>query len=259
MDDFPVLWQIASGAFFVYIIALALVRGAMPRRRFALAVAAAGLVATAGSTMIPRVAWLHDWFLPPSLLLLGYWSSGALFVAPMSRAEAVLMAGDRALGISNVRTPRLMAELLEASYAGIYAIVGLAFILYLVFVPSPNPDRFWAVVLITDFLCFAMLPWLQTRPPRALEARDPWQSSIRPFNLGLLDTASIHVNTFPSGHAAEALAAALLLVSAPMPVVIGMGCCALAITAGAVLGRYHYALDALAGWLVATAVWLVVT
>jgi hypothetical protein len=26
-----------------------------------------------------------------------------------------------------------------------------------------------------------------------------------------------------------------------------------------VLGRYHYALDALAGWLVAVVVWLVVT
>jgi len=34
---------------------------------------------------------------------------------------------------------------------------------------------------------------------------------------------------------------------------------ALAISAGAVLGRYHYALDALAGWLVAVVVWLVVT
>ena len=46
---------------------------------------------------------------------------------------------------------------------------------------------------------------------------------------------------------------------APVPVVCAMFVGALAISAGAVLGRYHYALDALAGWLVAVVVWLVVT
>jgi hypothetical protein len=37
-----------------------------------------------------------------------------------------------------------------------------------------------------------------------------------------------------------------------------MAIVALAISAGAVLGRYHYALDAVVGWLVAVAVWLLV-
>jgi hypothetical protein len=31
---------------------------------------------------------------------------------------------------------------------------------------------------------------------------------------------------------------------------------ALAVSAGAVLGRYHYAVDAVAGWVVAVVVWL---
>jgi membrane-associated phospholipid phosphatase len=258
MRDFPVLWQIASATLFVYIMAIALVRGSMPRRRFALLTAAAGLIAVTWSTMIPRVAWLHDWLLPPSLLLLGYWASGALFTAPMGRAEAALMTADRRLGIPNATAPRVVAELLEAAYVGVYPIVGIAFILHLALTPSPRPDRFWAVILITDFICFAMLPWIQTRPPRALEERDPWRSSVRRFNLRLLDSASIHVNTFPSGHAAEAAAAALLVVGAPVPVMLLMCCGALAISAGAVLGRYHYALDAAAGWLVAVSVWLAV-
>jgi membrane-associated phospholipid phosphatase len=38
-----------------------------------------------------------------------------------------------------------------------------------------------------------------------------------------------------------------------------MSLMALAISAGAVLGRYHYAADVLAGWLVALVVWLLVT
>jgi membrane-associated phospholipid phosphatase len=258
MTEHPYLWQLASGVFFAYILATALLRPSTRRRSFALWVAGTGLAAAALSTTVPQTAWLHDWILPPTLLLVGYWSSGALFVSPMPRAERLLMAADRAFGIAEFRAPRLVAEVLEASYAGVYPIVALAFILHLVVVPSRSPERFWAVVLITDFICFGMLPWIQTRPPRALEEQPPWCASVRGFNLGLLHRASIHVNTFPSGHAAEAVAAALLVVGAPLPIVLLMGCGALAITAGAVLGRYHYALDALAGWIVAVLVWLAV-
>ena len=76
--------------------------------------------------------------------------------------------------------------------------------------------------------------------------------------MRLVGAASIQVNTFPSGHAAEALAAALLVTGAPLPVVIVMWLNAVAVSAAAVLGRYHYAADALAGWAVAFLVWLVV-
>jgi membrane-associated phospholipid phosphatase len=259
MREFPVLWQAACGLFFVYVIAIALLRRHARRRRLALVAASLGLIATAGSVVTPRIAWLHDWLLPPALLLVGYWSSGALFTVPMAKAEAILLGTDRAFGISNVRIRRPAAEFLETSYASVYLVVGLAFLANLAFVPSPNTDRFWAVVLITDFLCFATLPWIQTRPPRTLEARAPWSSSVRRFNLRLLDGASIHANTFPSGHAAEACAAALLVAGAPLPVVLLMWCFAVAITAGAVFGRYHFALDALGGWLVAIGVWLLVT
>jgi hypothetical protein len=40
-----------------------------------------------------------------------------------------------------------------------------------------------------------------------------------------------------------------------MPIAVAMSIAAVAISAGAVLGRYHYALDAVAGWLVAVAVY----
>jgi membrane-associated phospholipid phosphatase len=258
MTDSLARWQIASVLFFLYTMAVALQRPLAPPGRRALITASMGLVCTAFSALVPRYAWLHDWVLPPSLLLLGYWSSGGLFVRPMPRAEAVLMAGDRVLGIPIAGVSRLLAECLEAAYLSIYPVVGLAFVLFMTVAPEPSPDRFWTVVLITDYVCFAMLPWVQTRPPRVLEKQDPWRSSVRSLNLRLLGSASIHVNTCPSGHAAEAAATALLLLGAPLPVVVGMGVTALAISAGAVLGRYHYALDVLAGWLVAVTVWLFV-
>jgi hypothetical protein len=154
--------------------------------------------------------------------------------------------------------PRFMALTLELAYVGVYPTIPVALAFHLLCAPEPDPERFWAVILITDYICFAFLAWVQTRPPRALENGEPWQSAVRRFNLRLLGAASIQVNTFPSGHAAEALAAALLLIGAPWPIVAGMFLNALAISAGAVFGRYHYAGDAVAGWVVAMAVWLAI-
>jgi membrane-associated phospholipid phosphatase len=76
-------------------------------------------------------------------------------------------------------------------------------------------------------------------------------------NLGVLGATSIRVNTVPSGHAAEALAAVLLTSNAPTAIVVWMLLCAVAVSAGAVLGRYHYAADVVTGWLVAIVVWRV--
>src|SRR5207253_4096320 len=91
-------WQTASLLFFLYTLAIAVRRRTRAGQRSA-AIAAIGLSGTAVSAFLPPHAWLDEWVLPPCLLLLGYWSSGGLFIRPMPGAEAVLMAGDRALGI----------------------------------------------------------------------------------------------------------------------------------------------------------------
>ena len=254
-------WEIASAVMFAYTAILAAsLRGLGPGTRArACTGSLAGVVLTATSVLTPSNVFLHGWLLPPALLLLAYWTSGLLFTAPMPRAEQALRDIDRALlirAISSV-TPRWIAEFLEFSYAAVYALIPIALVLHLRFTASPDFDRFWTVILVTDYLCFAVLPWIQTRPPRALEPGQPWRSSLRALNLRALGAASIRVNTFPSGHAAEALAAALLVLNAPAVIVIWMLFNALAVSAGAVFGRYHYATDAIAGWLVALAVWVV--
>jgi membrane-associated phospholipid phosphatase len=253
-------WEIASYGMFAYTAILAaLLRGLAPGiRARAFAGSGAGLVVTAASVLTPSNVFLHGWLLPPLLLLLAYWTSGLLFTAPMPRVEHGLLQIDRVLRVRAISSaaPRWIAELLELSYAAVYTLIPIALMLHLRFIASPNYDRFWTVILVTDYVCFAVLPWIQTRPPRALEPDDPWRSSLRAFNLRLLGAASIRVNTFPSGHAAEALAAALLVSNAPSAVVAWMLFNALAVSAGAVFGRYHYATDAIAGWLVALAVWV---
>lgn len=248
--------ELASVLFFVYCAALAVPHERRRRDRVLLASAGGILLTIAWRAFRP---WpiAHDWVLPPIVLLIAYWTSGALFTAPSAVAEERLLAIDRALGIRAMagRFPRAIAELLELSYAFVYPLIPAALILHLTTTGAAGADRFWAVILITDYVCFGMLPWIQTRPPRALEPGDPWESEFRRVNLGLLGHASIGVNTFPSGHAAEALAAALLVVGAPMAVVVGMFLVAAAITGGAVFGRYHFAADAMAGFGVAVAVW----
>jgi hypothetical protein len=219
----------------------------------------AGVLVTAVSAWLTPTPPLHDWLLPPLVLLLGYWSSGLLFRAPMPRVESALCRFDRALGVAAAAAslPRAVAEGLEFAYAAVYALIPMALAIHVSVTSTPDPDRFWAVILVTDFICFGLLPWIQSRPPRALESGEPWHSSFRAFNLRVLGAASIRVNTCPSGHAAEALVAALLVVNAPAPLFAWMLFNALAVSAGAVLGRYHYAADALAGWIVAIGVWLI--
>jgi hypothetical protein len=255
------LWPLASGIFFGYAagVAATMPRLVRQRRRAALIFSASGLALSLIAARLPFTPILHDWLLPPVLLLLAYWTSGLLFVAPMPWAERMLFDVDRALCIRAIsaRTPRPVAELLEFAYAGVYPLIPIALAIQLMLTPQPDPGVFWTVILVTDYVCFGVLPWVQTRPPRSLEDADPWTARFRRFNVRLLGTTSIHVNTFPSGHAAEALAAALLVLDAPLPWVVWMFFNALAVSAGAVLGRYHYALDAFIGWGVAVVVWLV--
>lgn len=255
------VWIAASAAFFLYVIGTAPLVPRLTQRARSLAITGGlvGLLVTVAAHETSSNQLLHDWLLPPVLLLLGYWTSGCLFAGPMPRVEAVLLAIDRRLEIDPTAraTPRLIAELLELAYAGVYLMVPLALLIHLAAAGAADPARFWTVILVTDFTCFACLPWIQTRPPRAISSPSPWNTASRRFNLRVLGKTSIQVNTFPSGHAAEAVAAALLVSAAPWPVVAAMGLGALLVSAGAVLGRYHYAADAFAGWAVAIIVWSV--
>lgn len=264
MDVFLTLrgWEIASIISFLYtaVVAAILRRGLTPTSRLrAVGGSVAGLLLTVASAMAPHQPFLHGWLLPPLLLFLGYWTSGLLFVAPMKRIESLFAFVDRIVRVRGVgaRAPVSLAEFLEFSYAAVFVLIPVALALHLRFARTPDVDRFWTVILVTDFICFAMLPWIQTRPPRSIETGEPWSSSFRRFNLRLLGSASIQVNTFPSGHAAEALAAALLVSNLQSGLFIWMLFNAAAVSAGAVFGRYHYAVDALAGWVVAVAVWAV--
>jgi hypothetical protein len=255
------IWIAASLAFFAYLLAVApMIPGLNRRARILAAIASlAGLGIALAAHAVRPMPILHDWLVPPVLLLLGYWTSGLLFAAPMPRVEAALWAVDRWLDVEAAAraTPRWLADALEAAYVGVYVLVPLALVIHVASAERPDPERFWTIILVTDFICFACLPWIQTRPPRALSPFQPWDTALRRLNLRLLGSTSIQANTFPSGHAAEAFAVALLVAAAPWPIFAAIAVAALLVSAGAVLGRYHYAADAFTGWGVAVVVWAV--
>lgn len=202
--------------------------------------------------------------IPSAVLLAGYWLSGLLFVRPDLRVERWLQSvDDRVLRRSGVlacfhRAPRAVREFFELSYLLVYLAVPAGATMVVASGHAGYIDRFWTVVLLAEFACYGMLPWVQTRPPRALESgtgRTAHDTGVRRLNLRIVNQASIQVNTLPSGHAAGAFATALAVTSITPAAGVGFLLLALSISIATVVGRYHYVVDTVLGAFVALAVW----
>ena len=211
-------------------------------------------------------AWdiVRDWQ-PLLQILLCYWLSGAFFVRPMAAAEAWLARGDRwlfervGLGAWIDRSPRIVLEVLELAYLSVYFVLPLGFATVLWLAPGIDADRYWGVVMAAELGCYGVLPWIQTRTPRALDDHlhiERRAVAIRRLNSLVLRHGSIQVNTFPSGHAAGAVATALAVASISPAAGAVFGVIAAGIVIGSIVGRYHYAADSVAGILVAIAAWM---
>ena len=198
--------------------------------------------------------------LPLAYLVLGYWLPAHLVKCTNPKLEEMLLEFDcRLFGAGGLarfakKAPRPVIELLELAYLLCYPVLPLGFI-WLVLGGFPEEgDRFWTAVLMAGFCCYGLLPWLATRAPRAIGETSPGsRSSIRALNLHILDRASVQLNTFPSGHTAASFAAALVVGAHLWSGGAVLGVIALGIAIGSVVGRYHYAADAIAGAAVALA------
>jgi membrane-associated phospholipid phosphatase len=255
-------WVIVAYFAYLFLTSLVLpVTGRTRRSLGALAVAIAMFAYAAASAGPSRAASItRDW-IPGACLMLGYWATGLLYRGPNlaleRRLESVDLALAARLGPFLGRVPRLVVELLETSYLFCYPLVPVALaVLYLSGLRA-RADEFWTLVLTATFVAYGVLPWAGTRPPRALEPRaDPVAARrlfVRRINLVVLDHASIQVNTFPSGHAAAASAVTLFL-AATTPWWVLFAVLSAGIVVGAVVGRYHYALDVIGGVGVAVGV-----
>lgn len=254
---------------FSFFVALAWSRGLEPRRRVKVtAIGAVGLGATLiGAHVLPRVlaplptSVCRDW-LPSVLLLTVYWQAGQFFTRVDQGVQQKLQRLDRQVVVpllawcARRRAGRWMVTYLELAYLFCYPFVPLSLAALYLLRLGHQADRFWAVVLAAAYACYAMVPFVQTLPPRMLSGPESVPlppNRVRTFNLWILRHASIHANTFPSAHVASSAACALVLLRlAPWEGLIFLWV-AISIALGAVAGRYHYAADAVLGAIVALA------
>ena len=244
--------------YFAYLAVLALVMPApRPRKLRVLAVSTA-TIAAASLVGMPHIV-------PLAYLLVGYWLPAYLVSSPNRQVESRLIGFDRWLmgewGMHAFRrAPFAVRQYFELSYLLCYA-VPLAGYLWLAAAGfSDATTFFWEVVLSASFLCYGLLPLIPSRAPRIVEAVQASSSAgVRQLNLAILTHASVQWNTFPSGHTAASVATALAV--APYVPVAGVviGLVAASIAAGSVIGRYHYAADAIAGVLVAIVAFVTAT
>ena len=255
-----VTWEAIAVAYASYLAIVAIASRRFHRaRRWTLAAAFASWTVWASAIHMPGMP-VAEALIPVPILLAGYWLSGLFFVSPMHRLEESLLRIDKRIGHRSAAWPRIIREYFELAYVLVYAVVP-AGALTLVFAGHGEAvPRFWAVVLLAEFVSYGMLPWLQTRPPRAIERATSAapSSALRRLNEAVLQRGSIQVNTLPSGHAAGAVATGLAVASA-MPVAGAVFLVlAASISIATVVGRYHYAIDSVLGVAVALAAWYLI-
>lgn len=247
--------------YFLYLAAACWRPGVRPRRRLVLMGAA-----SAGAVGIPWVAghaalFIRDW-IPLLYVLIGYYMSGLLFVRASEPIESWLMDWDRrVLGDPTTcfsRWPRAVLAYLDVVYMLCFMLLPAGFAVLMATGRHAETDRYWTLVVGSEFAAFAPLAFMQTRPPWALErpAALPDGAAHRAA-AGWVRHLTIGVNTFPSGHVAGSFAVALGVVGASFGLVSVFFVLAFSIALACVVGRYHYVADVVAGVLVAGAIRLV--
>lgn len=189
---------------------------------------------------------------PHAYLVTGYWLP-ALLTQPLTAAtrfERWLVASDESLRPLVPDGPALLVLVAELSYLFCYALVPASFAVVWVAGTAADVQRFWVAVLLAGYACYGSLPWLLSRPPRAIGTR-PSAHHVGAVNVFVLRCVSHELNTFPSGHVAVSFAGAFVAWTV-LPVAGAIvGIVATAIAIGAVTGRYHYVIDVVVGLAVA--------
>jgi hypothetical protein len=261
-------WTDVTLAYAVYLAAIAWLVPRFAAARSSASVAVALALALwrwwpelgAGSGAVHAVKWV----VAPGLALLGtYRLSGAFFLGASPGFERWLLSIDEALlGRRRVlqaysAAPAIVQETFELFYLLVYVVLPAGATVLLIGGHLAALGVYWTTVFSAEVACYAVLPWLQSRPPRAIEPADRSGGAARDVNRWLLRHGSIKANTFPSAHAAGAVATALA-VSSVMPAAGAVfAVIAVGITLATVLGRYHYAIDSLLGVVVAVASWAI--
>jgi membrane-associated phospholipid phosphatase len=229
-----------------------------PWRPLALAVAIGAVLLV----LARRESWLRDVF--PLILTLIAFREMNWFTPPVHHheLEQAWIVWDRALladfGMrAAIESAGSLAPFFfELCYALVYAVAPVA--LWALFANGRRDrlNHFWLAYLAGTLGAYALFPYFPSEPPRTTFAGQDLPhivTFLRRFNLWIVGHYGIHSSVFPSAHVSSAWSAAWgLLETLPEKRWIGwtMAAYGLAVAVASVYGRYHYAVDTVAGVLV---------
>ncbi len=147
----------------------------------------------------------------------------------------------------------ILPAFLELLYLLTYAVGPAGLLVLLACGRIERADRYLAFFVASAVAAYALYPYFPSEPPRTVfpgEMFGPYETLFRELNWWILGRGGIHTSVFPSGHVSSACGVGLgLLFALPERKIFGIAMTALAIgiAVATVYGRYHYAVDALAG------------
>jgi membrane-associated phospholipid phosphatase len=219
-----------------------------------------------------RRAWIaiaRDW-IPLALLLPAYWNIDVVAAPRSSYAfEFYWIAVDRLL-LNNWHVRAIIESLgpllpllLEFSYLILYAMPPLLLGAVYRFSGRHRADQFLFTLLAGALLAYSLLPLFPTESPRILFQRQDLPTVMTVFrraNIWVLNACDIRTSVFPSGHVTVAFSCAFAAISAiPTKPWIGRSLLLFAtlVAINTLYGRYHFAIDALAGFGIAVLGYLI--
>jgi membrane-associated phospholipid phosphatase len=258
------------GAYFTYVTALAVALPVEPGVRVRMLLVNGLLLCGYAALLQPRfresqaAEHLRNW-IPLALMLVAYREVGWLAPATHDhRLELSWIVWDRmALREWRLRdaiesTGVVLPTILETCYLLVYALPAFSMTMLYVFRKSRRADSLLVIYLLGLFLSYVQFPFWPSEPPRVVfpgEDAPAVETAIRQFNQWILGGYGIHTSVFPSAHVSGAFGAAFGLKYAlgERPWVYrGVFVYATLVAIATVYGRYHYAVDAVAGVVVGT-------
>ena len=147
----------------------------------------------------------------------------------------------------------LLPAYLEFCYLLVYAVGPFSVAVLYVQRRRKLVNRLLLVYLMGTLLAYALFPYFPSDPPRTLFGETDLpnvMTPIRQLNLWILGGVGIHASVFPSAHVSSAFSAAwalLWLLPHKRKFGYAMLVYAVCVAIATVYGRYHYAVDAVAG------------
>jgi membrane-associated phospholipid phosphatase len=150
----------------------------------------------------------------------------------------------------------LIPSYLEICYVLVYAIALISALILLLNHRHDQLNIFWFAFLAGTLASYALFPYFPSDPPRTVfpGADLPHIVTVfRRLNLAILGNYGIHSSVFPSAHVSAAFACAWgLFITMPdrkrYSALVAIFAFSVAIAT--IYGRYHFAVDALAGFAI---------